>query len=309
MTSIPAPLFDAALSRAQRYATTAVPYLEDVDMRAIHKGVLGASSILDIPARHKWKSYDSIYERVEDTHISYSDIVIAYLDQRLTGIGRKKLPYLKASLDMLDWNPPLYCRPGQYDEMVYADLRAAYPSIYLAVGLDVQLHLDANLVGIGAIIPDDFPLLHHRASRNMLYGITRSRHIVGINDGRTYFIPRHGNYLNPSLHGAIMLVLHDIAEYALSVCCPVYVHTDGYIIPDDYFDDLAAHAATLGLELRRKSMRGPAHVMGLGRYRVADKRSYWWNVSADIFPREYEPLDELRHPIWPKLRSRLTALL
>lgn len=294
---------DLAYQAALKYEHRTILSLEDVPLKYIQRGILGGSSILDLERGIKYKLSSSIVGYINDTPISRSEVTVAYLEERIRGLGRRKMPYLRGSMDCLTWKPPMMCRPGVYENHVLVDIAKAYPSIYCAIGLDCQLIPHKGVVGEGAIKPWDFPLLGDKSARSALYGLTRSMLIRRIHRGEVLHVKRRSSFLNPSLHGAIMYVLHDIAQKAASLgAC--YIHTDGYILPADSALELWDYIFHWGLVASTKSEVGPAIIRALGAYRVGGYESIPYGSSPRMIEHALEPLERK-----PEIIARLRAII
>ncbi len=260
----------------------------------IRTGFMGSISITDSERKIRYLLEDAIVEYRSGQPISYTDILREELNRALERIGRKKMPYLHDSLAYLFWVPPQAADPGTYWDYVYADVKSAYYSIYTKCGLDTQLSL-GRYISQGAIRPD-WPILEQKRARVALYGFTRTRLARVIRDGGILTIPTRSKYLNPSLHGVIMLILHDLAYQAIMLDA-AYVNTDGYILPARNLPALQHYALeTWGLHISARSEVGEAHIRGIARYRVGDLESLPYHRSTEPRAREYIPLlpDELQ---------------
>lgn len=291
----PSSITDRAFTLARAHTRVEISSLADRPYASIRNGILGGFSVLDLDSKIKYLVSDAIYHRA-DTLIAHTDILRSHLDESISLIGRRKMPYIPASLAYLEISAPLAANPGTYWDAVYVDLKSAYFSIYSKSGLDAQMSLTGRAyLSQGAIRPTDWPILsrpgrQQKLAKVSLYGMSRSTRLRRIVDGQLRSVYLRSSYFNPSVHGLIMLILHDIAAFAAAECSAHYIHTDGYIIPAELFPHLRDYVAEVwGLTLTHRSEIGEAEIRGLGRYRINAWASIPYYINSDIHPHEYTP--------------------
>lgn len=203
---------------------------------------------------------------------------------------------------------PYMAKRGIYADMVYLDLKSAYWSIMQIVGWGAEYHHDM-IVRRHPV--DDFPYPNEKLARNSLATVALSGGGQLYKDGR--FIETGGKRIvNNGLFYLVNDILHAVAMDMLEFN-PVYINTDGFIIPAEYehiaIDKILNH---WGL-LMTKRHQGNAHVFGVGSYRIGthhtkritqfrgsqrwinEKVPYrmlrkWIRFLADHFPPKYPVL-------------------
>jgi hypothetical protein len=166
--------------------------------------------------------------------------------------------------------PPLYIVPSIIQHGAYVDIKSTYFNILLNVGWDLSFWLGRWLTP--GRKPLDFPLKENKPARSYLVtGCLKSA--VGIWDGHNaYFRHTRNRHINYELWGYVTSTLHCIAQYAVLYCDARYVHTDGYIVPMKYADDLIAHIASWGLRAEIKA-HGETMINGFANYICGEKRT------------------------------------
>ena len=173
---------------------------------------------------------------------------------------------------------PLYYKPAHIQGGVYLDLNSAYLQLLDVIGWDVDYY-PKKFMGAGRP-PTDFPLRHHKSSRNYLVscGLSSS---VSVWSGRelqeTY--PRN-IHINYGLWSAIQDILHELARSACAFGA-FYVATDGYILPDtsaEAFQDYLETEWKIKASVRDY---GECSVTGLGSYAIGDRPTQRYHVEND----------------------------
>lgn len=161
---------------------------------------------------------------------------------------------------------PLYAQSGVYQNMVHVDLRSAYWQIVRSVGIDLDYYPEKWLRR--GIDVSDFPMPENRIARSSLVSVGIPTRGVMWDGSKLLSVPPMGKYVNLMLYHFVMDVLNGIAADMLSIGA-VYVHTDGYVIPQCHEQLAFEIADSWGLELRAKA-RGNAHIVHVGKYSVGD---------------------------------------
>lgn len=164
---------------------------------------------------------------------------------------------------------PLYAKPGNYRNMVYADLKSAYWSIISIWGWDCDYWPGKFLAKRSS--NEDFPLQGNKLARNSL--VTAGLVLPSVVwTGDKFIKMNRGNRLaNYDIWALCQDTLAAIAHLAKK-CGAVYVHTDGYIIPEFAFPLLRDEIAEWGLKLTIRH-RGDARIRGVGAYQIGERKS------------------------------------
>jgi hypothetical protein len=181
-----------------------------------------------------------------------------YHPRRLRAFGA-----LTRKLWELRQNPPLYVNRTIIPQGTYVDIKSTYYSLLTLVGWNADYYPSRWL--IQGRLPLDYPLKDDKIAR--AYLVTGSlKSVVGIWNGKKAFYRKtHNPHINYALWGLVTDILHCIAQYAVSQCEAVYVHTDGYIVPEHRTEQLINHIATWGLTAGVKH-QGETMVCGFSNF-------------------------------------------
>lgn len=153
---------------------------------------------------------------------------------------------------------------GDYYDMAYIDLKSAYWSILVAVGWDVDYN-PGKWIGVKSTTLD-FPLPDNKPARSALVtaGLASAMRVWNHQNLKW----RHGQnkHINYGLWALVQDVLHGVAHDMVTLGA-VYVHTDGYIIPQNRIGPALSVIDSWGLRAGIKA-QGDAQVYGVGVYRV-----------------------------------------
>lgn len=169
---------------------------------------------------------------------------------------------------------PLFATPKKFDDGFYIDVRRAFFSIMCVCGWNVS-YRPRKFIGHGKP-PLDFPFQDSSIARNSLVSVAQSRELVEFYppNGKRHIISTFNPLLNESISALIRDVLHSLARVAIENGA-IYVHTDGYIAPDENAAQRIIQAVKdWGLEARIKS-RGAGNVKGVANYSVGEMSSKW----------------------------------
>jgi hypothetical protein len=164
---------------------------------------------------------------------------------------------------------PTYANPGEYDDMVYVDIKSAFWSIIRAVGWNVDYNPG---LWVGKKSENaDFPLADDKVARSSLVTLGILTDVTCHQNG-SFFTERLGGiYTNYGLWALVTDVLQGVASDMLQLN-PVYVNTDGYIIKRKYTDIALEIISQWGLSASVKN-EGETTVKGVGVYRIGSKET------------------------------------
>ena len=194
---------------------------------------------------------------------------------------------------------PIYAEPCRFFDGYYVDIRAAYFSIMLRAGWNVDYWPEKKRIARGRP-PADFPFPKHSIARNSLVSMGLLSKVLKYSPSRgLYFAPKYNTLLNYQIYRLISDVLQSLAAEALRLGC-VYINTDGYIFtapqPAAYMMEVIRD---WGLTARLKG-QGPGRVRGVGSYEVGAMKSKRW-VGPDAKIREVRKI-----PYAKWLQSRMS---
>lgn len=202
---------------------------------------------------------------------------------------------------------PLYSRVGQYREMAYVDIVAAYWSIISIVGWDVDYH-PSRWIGKRSEM-DDFPIPDNKIARNSLVSaglVTRQNIWTG---EKVRSINAHSTLINYDVWAICQDILHCLAQFALKQGA-VHIHTDGYILPEKSALALIEEARVWGLVATVKAT-GDCQVKGIGSYTIGEKRTkHDYHFACRDINKLYRPdIEFLRPRIAKFARTRINWTL
>jgi len=159
---------------------------------------------------------------------------------------------------------PRMALKGQYYDMAYVDLKSAYWSILVAVGWDVDYN-PGKWIGVQSSALD-FPLPTNKPARSALVtaGLASAMRVWSKQSLR--WQSGQNKHINYGLWALVQDVLHGIA-HDMVLLGAVYVHTDGYILPQDKIGPALQAIEAWGLRAGIKA-QGDATVWGVGVYKV-----------------------------------------
>lgn len=200
---------------------------------------------------------------------------------------------LTRSLWELSQRPPLYVHRSTIRKASYVDIKSTYYSILSVVGWNVDYYPHQWV--IQGRLPLDFPLRNDKVARSYL--VTASlKSVVGMWTGkRAFYRQTRNRHINYSLWGIVTDILHSIAQYAVDECEAVYVHTDGYIIPEEYTDKLINHISSWGL-LAGVKHNGECMVCGFSNFMVGERRTEGFNPAK--YHQDVDGIDRTVDRIW-----------
>lgn len=245
---------------------------------------LGSFTWTNNKTRYMKKSAVTFIEGLPFTH---SDIAVAYLTARYaeqrrrtsTGAYRECFcPKHKAV--------PLYAKPTK-GELVYVDLKAAYWSMVLTGGWDVDYRRD-KYIGIRSE-NSDFPFPRNKIARNVLVSIGLPRRVQVWTGKRVTSIKGRNPLYNGILWCFVQDVLHNVAADMMLAGCH-YVHTDGYIFDRKDLPTALEIAESWGLTVGVK-YEGYGEILGTSNYWIEGKpprkpRPAQLAVKLSIYPTE-----------------------
>lgn len=190
---------------------------------------------------------------------------------------------------------PLFAKRGRWGECSYLDLKSAYWSIMNLVGWDIDYHPN-NWLKLGTP-PDDFPWSNNKLARNCLVSLTLPSKITFWTGSK---ITYKGGY-NPNLnYGLYCLVMDTLQGIALDMvrAGAVYVHTDGYIIPDKKLASAREIIAEWGFTGSIKA-QGDTEIFSTGSYRVGRNQT---KIIHDYALQTNNIEIDPTHAVWLKKR-------
>lgn len=170
--------------------------------------------------------------------------------------------------------PPLYLKTGVLQHGVYVDIKSAYFSIVNTVGWNVDYSPDRW------VIPGkpcyDYPLANDpsrlgKASRACLVSVGLNHHVHKWTGTKFTTVQARNHFTNYGLWAIAQDILHSIASVAISLGA-LYVHTDGYILPQGSDEILREYIAGWGLDTGTKGA-GPTLVLGFGNFICGEFRT------------------------------------
>lgn len=159
---------------------------------------------------------------------------------------------------------PCCAFPGEYPDMAYVDLKSAYWSILRMFGWDAD-YFPGKWLGVSSSILD-FPLQDHKPARSGLVTAGLSSPCRFWTGERLEWKTIGSRHINLGLWALVQDVLHGIADDMLSLGA-VYVHTDGYIVPQSQLAAATEIAMSWGFTCSVKG-QGDACVWGVGAYKI-----------------------------------------
>jgi len=193
---------------------------------------------------------------------------------------------------------PLYVRPTRFEEGAYVDVRAAYWSVMVRCGWDVNYYPGKWLSTEDP--PLDFPFAYDKRSRNSLVSVARATQVTMWRPSNGYQMETRPNSRpNSQLFCLIMDCLNGMAYEAVQEGA-VYAFVDGYIAPDmDTARRIIRRIEEWGFHARIKGI-GRGVVTNLGSYRVGTYRTGGKLLDA----AEHDGIKRLEYHTWLKDRMQ-----
>lgn len=159
---------------------------------------------------------------------------------------------------------PLYATPGHLSFGYYVDLKAAYWSILQVIGWDVD-YLPGRFLAVRSDV-SDFPFPAYKLARNCLVSVGLPGKSTLWTGEKLVQQKRPNRLINLMLWSCVQDVLNSIAADMVDIGA-VYVHTDGYILPEERLEDAFSILDEWGLP---GSVRhaGEAKIYGAGLYEM-----------------------------------------
>lgn len=195
---------------------------------------------------------------------------------------------------------PLYAVPGDIENAVYLDLKAAFWSILRIVGWDAEYMPGRFLARRSSM--DDFPFAGHKLARNCLVtaGLSSPQRVWSYRRQKIVFLKRGNPLANMVLWALVQDVLAGVASDVVSAGAR-YVHTDGYICPMDASKDVVDAVFRWGLPLDIRHA-GSANIYAPGTYDIGEHIA-----RRPTYARRYtNTIRELPYKTW--LRDRFSRL-
>jgi hypothetical protein len=251
---------------------------------------LGAFSWSATTKRYKWLNREVTIVQ-DDTPLTPGDIARNYLTLRgWRGLKRRMTTEQFQYFFGLKRSAPLLAIPGDYEDMVYYDLKSAYWSILRRVGWGVEYN-PGKWLAFGERV-NDFPYADHKLARNCLVTVG----VVGkMNfwDGQQIkLISKANPFANQMLYGLVIDTLHAIA-LDMKDAGAVYVHTDGYILPARHEGRVAEIGRKWGFDIGRKGS-GRCSIWSVGHYSIEGVE----RGTGSKFRRQFENLSSFPVRDW-----------
>jgi len=181
--------------------------------------------------------------------------------------------YRKHHLDILENHslPAIYCRTGQYHDMVYLDIKAFYFTIYSRF-IDCEYER-GRFLGYGKGLPKDFiaELQGDKQLRNTIFGIMRTRRLTEWRKGQGLrCIKTNNEYLNPQLCILTYDISQAIARVMIEEFGAVYYYIDGIILPLENELKAIQFLEQLGFKVERRTGGSICVVKSTGCYAFYD---------------------------------------
>jgi len=181
---------------------------------------------------------------------------------------------------------PMAVRPVAFERGTYLDVRACWWTVLVRFGWG-SIYVPGRYLGHGPSAID-FPFGHHKTARNSLVSSARYTVLLKWTPAEGY---HHVERANPYLHIPLLHLIHDAMHILAAValdCGAVYVHTDGYIAPNDRVADrIRKGISDLGFEARIKA-QGAGWVKAVGDYRVG-------SLVSGVRAARATPLHQVAH--------------
>lgn len=191
--------------------------------------------------------------------------------------------------DYLDWKYPkrLRCTTEQYHRIMrhrsfprmaergpienatYLDLKSAYWSIVSAVGWNVDYN-PGRWIGVSSDVWD-FPLQDNKPARSALVTAGLSCPVRVWRNGLLSWKTAQNVHINYGLWALVQDVLHGVAD-DMRIAGAKYIHTDGYIVPDNCIGDAMNVIDDWGFKFSVKAS-GYAEIKAIGVYKVGKKKT------------------------------------
>ncbi len=192
---------------------------------------------------------------------------------------------------------PMYCRPTTFTEGYYVDARAAYWSVMLRCGWNLN-YFPGRWLGITRP-PLDFPFVESKVARNSLVSVGRANRMEMWSPEKGNWVQwRYGKHANTQLFTLIQDCFNGMAAEAVAAGA-VYAFGDGYIAP--YYKamrDVVQVIQDWGFVPVIKG-KGAGFVNNLGSYRVGGLRT----KILDTQTNSHDRIKKLDYHRW--LRKRM----
>lgn len=234
----------------------------------LKSGFLGSSKIYDNKQKIRLlASYSVVPDRLLEFPVSYFELAKLRLYEALDYLKLKRFRYSNFSKNVIDnVIQPLYCKAGEYKNMVYLDISSCYQSIYskfLNVKYSRGLYL-SKAYDYSSFFKD-LP----KQSKTAVFGIMKANKVLTFNS-KSVKAKRIVSYVfNPDLIVFTYDLLQALAYISVNLYGAVYVNTDGYILDVENAKLFAEFLNSLGFNVKVKGS-GNAIVRAVGVYKVGN---------------------------------------
>jgi hypothetical protein len=247
--------------------------------RLTHTTIIGMFSWSSSPIHVKWLSKRHA-RNYGGGYITPGDIARDYL--------ALKYPNRRIRVTSSQWHAcverrskvPMFCTPMQLEQGVYIDLVSAYWSILKVVGWDVNYNPNKFLAVNSAM--NDFPYPAEKMARNCLVSVGLPSTVRIWTGKELTFGAKPNRFINLVLWRLVTDVLNGVASEMVKAGA-VYVHTDGYILPDNKAALAFEILDSWGLPSSIK-YSGETDVRAVGGYRVGTQQTMVYKESKRKIP-------------------------
>lgn len=260
-------------------------YMDVLDISKLPKGKywLGMVRATTTDRKRQYVAEDSIVGDPPRPFPDYARAILRFFaNKRAEPHGR--------SFMKIETHPPRYARPGRYQDCVYIDLSSAYPTI-MAFFYPCKYNRHRYLTLAWEDAKEKLETIQQvdKRARVSAFGIAITNRATILDNTTKNIQFRTVKTLNKLANGDIQKLAYDylqaIASLIVETCQPVYIHTDGYIIPWDNLGKLEEILGEYWIGKWKIKARGEADIRTAGSYRVG--RLYTINYHRTKTGRNY----------------------
>lgn len=256
------------------YERFVVPYDEWVlsrepeKYRQLYMGAVHATNRMD-----KWKVIDDVHFPFPGPELSKNYLKMIW-DVQETRYSSAR--YCRKEARFFRESPPLYHSGYVEGRLANVDIFSAYPQIYTRTCLDLRFDPDGKVFCPGRIkfLYGEELLASKKVSR-AVHGFFTPKAINVLEFGKERNFKQRARYAAPGLMGYIFWTLHAIANDMINKFGAVWVHTDGYIMPDQNADSAVEYLAKEWQIDARIKNRGWGFVKAPNCYFLPGKNRGW----------------------------------
>lgn len=237
----------------------------------LKSGFLGSSKIYDKSQKIRLlASYSVVPFKNFDFPISFSELAKLRLYEALDYLKLKRFRYSNFSKSVLDdVVQPLYCKSGEYENMVYLDISSCYESIYSKfLNVKYSRHKYLSKPYDYSSFFKDLP----KQSKTAIFGIMKANKVLTFNTKSVKAKKIVSYVYNPDLIVFTYDLLQALAYISVYLYEAVYVNTDGYIMSVENAKLFSELLNSLGFNVKVKGS-GNAIVRAVGVYQVGNVKT------------------------------------